>query len=99
MAEVCDIVAERGARLAAAGIVGIIKKLKRINDKKSIVTVEGELYENYRVFRNYLLSGVWEMLGKELSDNVVMEYSHGGPGSGAIFLAATHQAARVVDTE
>ncbi|XP_031385755.1 probable hexokinase-like 2 protein isoform X2 [Punica granatum] len=100
VAEVCDIVAERGARLAAAGIVGIIKKLKRINDRKSIVTIEGELYEHYRVFRNYLHSSMWEMLGKELSDNIVIEHSHGGSGSGAIFLAATQQAAQsTVDNE
>ncbi|KAM7264472.1 hypothetical protein ACFE04_002155 [Oxalis oulophora] len=88
VAEVCDIVAERGARLVGAGIVGILKKLGRIESKKSIVTVEGGLYEHYRVFRNYLHSSVWEMLGSDLSDNVIVEHSHGGSGAGAIFLAA-----------
>lgn len=89
VAEVCDIVAERGARLAGAGIVGIIKKLGRISNKKSVVTVEGGLYEHYRVFRNYLHSSVWEMLGNFLSENVIIEPSHGGSGAGAIFLAAS----------
>ncbi|RVX23948.1 putative hexokinase-like 2 protein [Vitis vinifera] len=89
VAEVCDIVAERGARLAGAGIVGITKKLGRIENKRSAVTVEGGLYEHYRVFRNYMHSSVWEMLGNELSDNVVIEHSHGGSGAGAIFLAAS----------
>lgn len=89
VAEVCDIVAERGARLAGAGILGIIKKLGRIENKRSIVTVEGGLYEHYRVFRNYLNSGVWEMLGNNLSDNVVIENSHGGSGTGALYLAAS----------
>lgn len=88
VAEVCDIVAERGARLAGAGIVGIIKKLGRIESRKSVVTVEGGLYEHYRVFRNYLHSSVWEMLGSDHSDNVVIEHSHGGSGAGAVFLAA-----------
>ncbi|KAK9285944.1 hypothetical protein L1049_025146 [Liquidambar formosana] len=74
--KVCDIVAERGARLAGAGIVGIIKKLGRIENKRSVVTIEGGLYEHYRVFRNYLHSSVWEMLGNDLSDNVVIEHSH-----------------------
>ncbi|KAF2283833.1 hypothetical protein GH714_016365 [Hevea brasiliensis] len=87
VAEVCDIVAERGARLAGAGIVGIIKKLGRV-EKRSVVTVEGGLYEHYRVFRNYLHSSVWEMLGNDLSDNVILEHSHGGSGAGALFLAA-----------
>ncbi|KAI8534664.1 hypothetical protein RHMOL_Rhmol10G0107700 [Rhododendron molle] len=89
VAEVCDIVAERGARLAGAGIVGIIKKLGRIANKRSVVTVEGGLYEHYRVFRNYLHSSVWEMLGNELSDNVIIEHSHGGSGAGSLFLAAS----------
>ncbi|KAE9449545.1 hypothetical protein C3L33_18556, partial [Rhododendron williamsianum] len=89
VAEVCDIVAERGARLAGAGIVGIIKNLGRIANKRSVVTVEGGLYEHYRVFRNYLHSSVWEMLGNELSDNVIIEHSHGGSGAGSLFLAAS----------
>ncbi|KAM0971005.1 hypothetical protein ACFX15_018407 [Malus domestica] len=89
VSEVCDIVAERGARLSGAGILGIIKKLGRIENKKSVVTVEGGLYEHYRVFRNYLNSSVWEMLGNDLSDNVVIKHSHGGSGTGALFLAAS----------
>ncbi|KAL6961247.1 hexokinase [Sarracenia purpurea var. burkii] len=89
VAEVCDIVAERGARLAGSGIVGIIKKLGRISNKRSVVTIEGGLYEHYRVFRNYLHSSVWEMLGNELSDNVIIEHSHGGSGAGSLFLAAS----------
>ena len=88
VAEVCDIVTERGARLAGAGIVGIIKKLGRIENRKSVVIVEGGLYEHYRIFRNYLHSSVWEMLGNDLSDNVIIEHSHGGSGTGALFLAA-----------
>ncbi|KAK4477422.1 hypothetical protein RD792_016643 [Penstemon davidsonii] len=89
VAEVCDVVAERGARLVGAGIVGLVKKLGRIANKKSVITIEGGLYEHYRVFRNYLHSSVWEMLGSELSDNVVIEHFHGGSGAGSIFLAAS----------
>lgn len=87
--EVCDVVAERAARVAGAGIVGMIKKLGRLEKKMSIVIVEGGLYDHYRVFRNYLHSSVWEMLGDELSDHVVVEHSHGGSGAGALFLAAS----------
>lgn len=92
IAEVCDIVAERGARLAGAGLVGIIKKLGRIQSKRSAVTVEGGLYEHYRVFRKYMHNSVWEMLGNELSDNIIIENPHGGSGTGAIFLAASQTA-------
>ncbi|XP_073136780.1 probable hexokinase-like 2 protein [Henckelia pumila] len=88
VAEVCDVVVERGARLVGAGIVGIVKKLGRLANKRSAIVVEGGLYEHYRIFRNYLHSSVWEMLGSELSDNVIIEHSHGGSGAGSIFLAA-----------
>ncbi|XP_073063829.1 probable hexokinase-like 2 protein [Primulina eburnea] len=88
VAEVCDIVVERGARLVGAGIVGIVKKQGRLANKRSVITMEGGLYEHYRIFRNYLHSSVWEMLGSELSDNVIIEHSHGGSGAGSIFLAA-----------
>ncbi|CAH8382227.1 unnamed protein product [Eruca vesicaria subsp. sativa] len=86
--EVCDVVAERAARVAGAGIVGMVKKLGRLEKKMSIVIVEGGLYDHYRIFRNYLHSSVWEMLGDELSDHVVIEHSHGGSGAGALFFAA-----------
>ncbi|KAI3451873.1 hypothetical protein Pfo_008538 [Paulownia fortunei] len=87
--EICDVVAERGARLVGAGIVGIVKKMGRIANRKSVITIEGSLYEHYRIFRNYLNSSVWEMLGSELSDNVIIEHSHGGSGAGSVFLAAS----------
>ncbi|XAR51425.1 hypothetical protein NMG60_11006048 [Bertholletia excelsa] len=89
VAEVCDVVVERGARLAGASVVAIIKKLGRIANKKSVVVVEGGLYEHYRIFRNYLNSSVWEMLGSDLSDNVMIEHSHGSSGAGTLFLAAS----------
>nr|DAD40349.1 TPA_asm: hypothetical protein HUJ06_014672 [Nelumbo nucifera] len=90
VAEVCDIVTERGARLAGAGIVGILKKLGRTETKRSVVIVEGGLYEHYRLFRNYLHSSIWEMLGKEFSDNVIIEESLGGSGIGAVLLTTSH---------
>ncbi|KAI3978651.1 hypothetical protein MKX01_015826 [Papaver californicum] len=89
VADVCDIVVERAARLAGAGIVSILKKLDRTDaTQKSVVTVEGGLYQHYRLFRNYLHSCVWEMLGS--SENVVIENSNGGSGIGAVFLAVSN---------
>ncbi|CAH9110755.1 unnamed protein product [Cuscuta epithymum] len=90
VSDICDIVAQRGARLVGAGIIGILNKLERLKNRISIVTVDGGLYEHYRVFRSYLNSTVWELLGDELSDNVILEHSHGGSGAGAVFLAALH---------
>ncbi|KAI3462640.1 hypothetical protein Pfo_019303 [Paulownia fortunei] len=39
VAEVCDVVTERGARLVGAVIVGIVKRFGRIKKKKSVIMV------------------------------------------------------------
>lgn len=117
---VCDVLCQRGARLAAAGIVGILKKIgrdgsaangviKRISLfeqgemngyhdevpvnytslERTVVAMDGGLYEHYIEFRNYMLEAVIELLG-EGSKNVFIELSKDGSGIGAALLAASH---------
>ncbi|MBA0838880.1 hypothetical protein Goarm_004664, partial [Gossypium armourianum] len=93
--EVCDIVATRGARLSAAGILGILKKLGRdtVKDgekKKSVVALDGGLYEHYTKFRTCMENTLWELLGEEASENIAVEHSMDGSGIGAALLAASH---------
>ncbi|CAK7337519.1 unnamed protein product [Dovyalis caffra] len=93
--ELCDIVATRGARLSAAGIVGILKKLGRdaVKDgekQKSVVAMDGGLYEHYSEFSTCMESTLKELLGEEVSDNIVIEQSNDGSGIGAALLAASH---------
>ncbi|KAK6273507.1 hypothetical protein POUND7_010590 [Theobroma cacao] len=93
--ELCDIVATRGARLSAAGIVGILKKLGRdiVKDGeklKSVVALDGGLYEHYTKFRTCMENTLTELLGDEVSDNIVIEHSNDGSGIGATLLAACH---------
>ncbi|MBA0722697.1 hypothetical protein Golax_003350, partial [Gossypium laxum] len=93
--EVCDIVATRGARLSAAGIVGILKKLGRDTVKdgekqKSVVALDGGLYEHYTKFRTCMENTLWELLGEEASENIAVEHSMDGSGIGAAILAASH---------
>ncbi|XP_073262367.1 hexokinase-1 isoform X2 [Populus alba] len=93
--ELCDIVATRGARLSAAGIVGIIKKLGRDTVKdgekqKSVIAMDGGLYEHYSKFSTCMESTLKELLGEEVSDNIAVEQSNDGSGIGAALLAASH---------
>lgn len=115
---VCDIVCQRGARLAAAGIVGILKKIGRdgsstnglirrtsaleqndvngVHDElpvtsgsgKTVVAMDGGLYEHYVEFRNYMQEAVMELLG-EAAKNVSIDLSKDGSGIGAALLAAS----------
>lgn len=93
--ELCDIVATRGARLSAAGIVGILKKLGRDTVKdgekqKSVVALDGGLFEHYTKFRTSMEGAVKELLGEEVSESIVLELSNDGSGIGAALLAASH---------
>lgn len=93
--ELCDIVATRGARLSAAGIFGILKKLGRdtVRDgekQKSVIALDGGLYEHYAKFSACMESTLKELLGGEIAESIVIEHSNDGSGIGAALLAASH---------
>ncbi|CAN0917648.1 Probable hexokinase-like 2 protein [Linum grandiflorum] len=73
--EVCEVVAERGARLGGAAIVGIVKKLGRAEHKTSVVVVGGGLYDHYRLFRNYLHNSISDMLADQHNNNILLRNS------------------------
>ncbi|KAJ4979938.1 hypothetical protein NE237_010718 [Protea cynaroides] len=103
---VCDVVTRRAARLAAAGIVGILKKIGRDGSggvasgrsksvgeslskiRRTVVVIEGGLYSNYEMFREYLDEAVAEILGEEVAQHVVLKVIEDGSGIGAALLAA-----------
>ncbi|KAK7843457.1 hexokinase-3, partial [Quercus suber] len=83
--KVCDVVTRRAARLAAAGIVGILKKIGRdgsggitggrrsdIKMKRAVVAIEGGLYTSYTMFREYLHEAMIEILGEEAAEHVIL---------------------------
>ncbi|KAF5199835.1 Hexokinase-2 protein [Thalictrum thalictroides] len=93
--EVCDTIVKRGGRLAGAGIVGILQKMEQdskglIFGKRTVVAMDGGLYEHYPQYRKYLQDAVDELLGSEISKNVIIEHSKDGTGIGAALLAAAN---------
>ncbi|OMO75407.1 Hexokinase [Corchorus olitorius] len=93
--EVCDTFVKRAGRLAGAGIVGILQKIEEdtkgtVFGKRTVVAMDGGLYERYPQYRQYLTEAVTELLGPEKSQNVVIEHSKDGSGIGAALLAATN---------
>lgn len=104
--KVCDVVTCRAARLAAAGIVGILKKIGRDgsggvasvkikgvshdNVKRTVVAVEGGLYTNYTMFREYLNEAMCQILGEDVAPYVIIKVTEDGSGIGAALLAASH---------
>ncbi|XWS26772.1 hypothetical protein CRYUN_Cryun26dG0058900 [Craigia yunnanensis] len=89
------VAATRGARLFAAGIVGTLKKLGRDTVKdgekqKLVVALDGGLFEHYTKFRTCMENTLGELLGEEVSENIVVKHSNDGSGIEAVLLAASH---------
>ncbi|CAJ1951077.1 unnamed protein product [Sphenostylis stenocarpa] len=92
---ICNIVATRGARLSAAGILGILKKLGKdtLNDvegEKIVISMDGGLYEHYTEYSKCLENTVKELVGDDVSESIIIEHSNDGSGIGAALLAASH---------
>jgi hexokinase len=102
--KVCDVVIRRAARLAAAGIVGILKKIGRdgsggitggrsrsdVKMRRTVVAIEGGLYTSYTMFREYLHEALNEILGEDIARYVILKDTEDGSGIGAALLAVAH---------
>ena len=106
---ICDVVTCRAARLAAAGIVGILKKIGRdgsggitggrnrsdVKMKRTVVAIEGGLYTSYTMFREYLHEALNEILGEDVAQHVILEVTEDGSGIGGALLAAAYSSGGV----
>ncbi|GMH03720.1 hypothetical protein Nepgr_005559 [Nepenthes gracilis] len=94
--KLCDIVTKRGARLSAAAMLGILKKLgrdRRGTDGKverTVIAIDGSLYGKYELFRKYLKDALGELLDNEVFQMVSLQQATDGSGIGAAIVAATH---------
>ncbi|KAG6788986.1 hypothetical protein POTOM_005066 [Populus tomentosa] len=93
--ELCNIVATRGSRLAAAGILGILKKIGRdtvkdMDAQKTIIAMDGGLFEHYSEYNKCFENTLNELLGEEVSKTISIEHANDGSSVGAALLAASH---------
>ena len=93
--DICETITKRGGRLAGAGIVGILQKMEgdskgAVFGKRTVVAMDGGLYEHNPEYRGYLQDAVTEILGPEVSKNIIVQHSKDGSGIGAALLAATN---------
>ncbi|CAA6657793.1 unnamed protein product [Spirodela intermedia] len=94
---VCDVVAKRGARLAAAGVVGILKKMGRDSSPRdggqvprTVIAMDGGLFEHYTLFSTCLEVTLKELLPDDVAAAVDVVHANDGSGLGAALLAASH---------
>uniref|UniRef100_A0A1J3D4G8 Phosphotransferase n=1 Tax=Noccaea caerulescens TaxID=107243 RepID=A0A1J3D4G8_NOCCA len=93
--EVCDTVVKRGGRLAGAGIVAILEKIERetkrmASGQRTVVAMDGALYEKYPQYRRYMQDALVELLGHNLASHVAIKHTKDVSGLGAALLAATN---------
>ncbi|CAG7909427.1 hypothetical protein BRARA_J00549 [Brassica rapa] len=93
--EVCDTVVKRGGRLAGAGIVAILERIERetkrlASGQRTVVAMDGALYEKYPQYRQYMQDALVELLGDELASHVQIKHTKDVSGLGAALLAATN---------
>ena len=94
--DVCDIMGERGGRLAAAGLYGILKKINRTGKapnglkKKTVIAMDGGLFEHHEPYRTYMESALQELMGSDAAYEVALRLQNDGSGIGAALLAASH---------
>lgn len=75
--------------------MGVLKKLGRdaVKDgenKKTVVALDGGLYEHYTEYSKCMENTLRELLGEEVAETIVIEHSNDGSGIGAALLAASH---------
>lgn len=93
--EICNIIATRGARLSAAGILGILKKLGKdtiseVVGHKNVIAMDGGLFEHYTEYTECLENTLKELVGEDISESIIIEHFNDGSGVGAALLAASH---------
>lgn len=103
---VCNTVIRRAARLVAAGIIAILKKIGRDGyaststgrtqgrSRRTVIAIESGLYINYPMFREYLNEAILEILGEEVAQSIVLRIAEDGPGIGTALLAALYSSQR-----
>jgi len=83
--EVCHLVAERAAKLSAAGIAAIIKQIHKQDG--CTVAVDGSVFTNYPFFPQMQKQALLELLG-DSAQNVRLVATVDGSGNGAALVAA-----------
>jgi hexokinase len=82
--EVCDMVSTRAARLSAAAIGAVVRKIHK--EDSCTVAIDGSVFEHYPYFKENMEIALLEMLGE--TKQVKLELSPDGSGKGAALIAA-----------
>lgn len=80
---ICECISKRAANLVAIGISGLIK---RINERKVVVGIDGSVYRFHPKFDTYMRSAIKKLISPEIQFDLML--SEDGSGRGAALVAA-----------
>mmetsp|Transcript_48610 Transcript_48610/g.155560 ORF Transcript_48610/g.155560 Transcript_48610/m.155560 type:complete len:253 (+) Transcript_48610:278-1036(+) len=90
--EVCRLVRARAAGLAACGIAAVLRKIGRDGQvtpmRRTVVAVDGALFEKYGAYRSDITVTLRRLLGSA-ADKLELKLANDGSGVGAALLAAS----------
>lgn len=86
--EICHLVGWRAGRLKSTAISAVMRQLERDNGTRTVVGVDGGVFEHYRHYREAMKEGLSEVMGKKAADSVEFRHVNDGSSLGAAYLAA-----------
>ncbi|KAI8384512.1 hexokinase-domain-containing protein [Radiomyces spectabilis] len=92
---ICFLVGQRAARLAACGIASVLQHTGE-SEKKSVVAIDGSVYEFYPDFEQMMTTALKELFGDDIVNRVKFDLARDGSGFGAAMVAMmSHKASQV----
>ena len=78
----------RAGRLKAAAIAAVMRQLDREDGTRTVVGVDGGVFEHYGYYRDAIKAGLVDIMGKKAADSVEFRHVNDGSSLGAAYLAA-----------
>ena len=85
--KICEVVSKRGARISAACVAAIIKKMDPSLLRRHTVAIDGSVYEKHPTFAKNMKSCLGEIFGPK-SNLIKIALTKDGSGKGAAIIAA-----------
>ena len=91
MRDIVRLVAQRSSQLIAAGIAALLRQMERDGTfgpmERTVVAVDGGMFQHYRAFREELLSALERIMGVEAAHQIVLKHQQDGSSMGAVTMA------------
>ena len=90
--DIVRLVAQRSSQLIASCIAALLRQMERDGTfgpmERTVVAVDGGMFQHYRAFREELLLSLERILGADAARQVVLMHQKDGSSMGSVTMAA-----------